>query len=190
MRTFDDYMRGVVLKYGFGTAEALNDLLEADHALFGIGDDSDYTMLENDVWLKPQIDTVWTDGHSFSSEGATWTLSKGDYGSPDKHVYTFTHTSTGWEGSFKTILRGYWEDYIEIFRCTMEIRVEENDGNHIYHIKGERIEDGYSSLFSTTAEGMCGKSGCFIVKTFINGEPAHSGTISFKDGGVWEYCYH
>jgi hypothetical protein len=63
----------------------------------------------------------------------------------------------------------------------MEIMVEENNGDHIFHIKGERIEDGYSSRFSTSAEGMCSKSGCFTVETFINGKPAHSGTISFKE---------
>ena len=76
MGTFDDYMRGVVMRYGFDTADAFNDMLEADHDLLGMGDDSDYTMLENDVWLKPQIDTVWTGGLSFSVEGATWTFSR------------------------------------------------------------------------------------------------------------------
>lgn len=189
MGTFDDYMRGVVLKYGFGTEEALGDMLEADYDLFGMGDNSDYTMLGSNVWMKPQMDTVWTGGRSFSNEGATWTLSKGDYWSADQHVYTFTRTPAGWEGNCKVILRGYWEDYIKTFSCTMEIMVEENNGDHIFHIKGERIEDGYSSRFSTSAEGMCSKSGCFIVKTFINGEPAHSGTISFKDGNDWQYCY-
>jgi hypothetical protein len=34
---------------------------------------------------------------------------------------------------------------------------------------------------------MCGKSGCFTVETLINGEPAHSGSITFKDGENWEY---
>lgn len=182
MRTFDDYMRGVVLKYGFGTDEALGDMLEADHCLFGMGDDSYYTMLENNVWLMPRIDTVRTDGHSFSREGATWTLSKNDYTSGDKLTYTFTRTSTGWEGKLlKETLHGYWKDHIENFSCTIEIRVEENNGDHIFHIRGERIEDEYSSRFCTTPEGMCGKSGCFTVETFINGEPVHSGTISFKE---------
>ena len=73
------------------------------------------------------------------------------------------------------------KDYIENFSCTIEIRVEENNGDHIFHIRGERIEDEYSSRFSTTPEGMCGKSGCFTVETFINGEPAHSGSITFKE---------
>ena len=181
MGTFDDYMRGVMLKYGFGTDEALGDMLEADHCLFGMGDDSYYTMLENNVWLIPRIDTVRTDGRTFSCEGSTWTLSKRDYTSGDLMTYTFTRTSTGWEGKSKETLHGYWKEYIENFSCTIEIRVEENNGDHIFHIRGERIEDEYSSRFSTTPEGMCGKSGCFTVETFINGEPVHSGTISFKE---------
>lgn len=186
MGTFDDYMRGVMLKYGFGTDEALGDMLEADHCLFGMGDDSYYTMLENNVWLIPRIDTVRTDGRTFSCEGSTWTLSKRDYTSGDLMTYTFTRTSTGWEGKLKETLHGYWKDHIKNFSCTMEIRVEENGGDHIFHIKGERIEDKYSSRFSTTPEGMCGKSGCFTVETFINGDPVHSGSISFKDGNNWE----
>lgn len=170
MGTFDDYMRGVMLKYGFGTDEALGDMLEADHCLFGMGDDSYYTMLENNVWLIPRIDTVRTDGRTFSCEGSTWTLSKRDYTSGDLMTYTFTRTSTGWEGKLKETLHGYWKDHIKNFSCTMEIRVE----------------DKYSSRFSTTPEGMCGKSGCFTVETFINGDPVHSGSISFKDGNNWE----
>ena len=186
MGTFDDYMRGVVLKYGFGTDEVLRDMLEADHDLFGMGNDSDYTMLENNVWIKPHADTVRTDGRTFSCEGSTWTLSKRDYTSGDQLTYTFTRTSTGWEGKLKETIHGYWKDHIKNFSCTMEVRVEENGGDHIFHIKGERIEDKYSSRFSTTPEGMCGKSGCFTVETFINGDPVHSGSISFKDGNNWE----
>ena len=186
MRTFDDYMRGVVMRYGFDTADAFNDMLEADHDLFGMGDDSDYTMLENDVWLKPHIDTVWTGGLSFSVEGATWTFSRSPYSSPDQYVYTLTRTSTGWEGRFVQTLGGYWEEHDKAFSCTGEIIIEENNGDYTFHIKGERTEEEFSSRFSTTPEGMRGNSGSFSVETFINGEPAHSGTITFTDGGNWE----
>lgn len=185
MRTFDDYMRGVVMRYGFDTAEAFNDMLEADHDLFGIGEGSSYTMLEPDVWQTQNIDTLWTGGHSLSAEGTTWTFSKNPYSNPDRYVYTLTRTSTGWEGRFVQTLGGYWEENPKKFSCTGEIIIEENNGDHIFHIKGERMEEEFSSRFGTTPEGMCNNSGSFTVETFINGEPAHSGTIEFTDGRNW-----
>ena len=183
MKTFSDYMAGIVFNYGYITDRTINMLVEADAALYGPLDQAEYKKIEENVWLTPGRDTLWTDGHSFMKTGAEWGLSCHRNGSPNKGRYTFTRSSEGWNGLYQETMsnEGVWKNFINSFSCTMDMTVEFLEGKLIIHLEGERIEDEYSSVFYTT-EGIISSAGRIHVETFKDGKLLDAGTVSFDEG--------
>ena len=193
--SFNNYMKNVTFRYILDAADALEYMISADEIIHGGGDTSNYKKIGVNKWEVGYNDTLSTNGLSFMQTGARWSLSRDFYSRTNHGIYSFVRTERGWEGSFTEEMdpNAYWNDIIDDFSCTTEIKVVAasddmilTDG-YIFHISGKRTEDDYKMEFCTSVEGVTSQNGTVLIKTFRDGELLHSGTVSYNENDQWTY---